>query len=220
MDSQKPPDPGDVLRLLGERAQRLPREELALFLRELLGANRRLGLVSKRDAGGVAARLVERSLELMDFFQAKATGLPRGPEVADIGPGGGFPGLVWKLAWPEIRLSLVERSEKRAAFLAATVAMLGLSGVEVVEEEAAMVCCKEGYAGRFHAVTAMAVAPPERLAAVVWRLLGEAGYFCTIGKVEEKVFEGLISPGLRLESAIAGQTGVFLLYRKIAAGCS
>ncbi len=51
--------------------------------------------------------------------------------VVDVGTGAGFPGLPLKLAFPDIRLALVESVGKKARFLEHLVAALGLSGVEV-----------------------------------------------------------------------------------------
>ncbi|MCS7080830.1 MAG: class I SAM-dependent methyltransferase [Chloracidobacterium sp.] len=45
----------------------------------------------------------------------------------DVGSGGGFPGLVLAVARPDWRLMLAERRAKKAAFLRACVAELGLS---------------------------------------------------------------------------------------------
>ncbi|HLI25755.1 MAG TPA: 16S rRNA (guanine(527)-N(7))-methyltransferase RsmG [Chloroflexota bacterium] len=56
--------------------------------------------------------------------------------VIDVGSGGGFPGLPLKLALPQLRLTLLEATGKKAAFLAHVVAELELEGVTVVAERA------------------------------------------------------------------------------------
>jgi len=48
------------------------------------------------------------------------------PLVADLGSGGGLPGLVVAERWPEARLVLVEAQGRRAAFLGQAIRSLGL----------------------------------------------------------------------------------------------
>jgi 16S rRNA (guanine527-N7)-methyltransferase len=54
----------------------------------------------------------------------------------DVGSGGGFPGLPLKLAFPQLRLTLVESVNKKAEFLRETVAQLGFTNVDVVAQRA------------------------------------------------------------------------------------
>lgn len=56
--------------------------------------------------------------------------------IADLGSGGGFPGLALAVALPEARVALVESVGRKCAFLTATVGELGLANVEVVNARA------------------------------------------------------------------------------------
>jgi 16S rRNA (guanine527-N7)-methyltransferase len=56
--------------------------------------------------------------------------------LVDVGSGGGMPGLPLKIAFPALRVTLVESVNKKAAFLRETVAQLGLDDVEVVAQRA------------------------------------------------------------------------------------
>ena len=51
--------------------------------------------------------------------------------MADVGSGGGLPGLPLKLAVPGIRLTLVESDQKKAAFLRDVIAEMGLEDTTV-----------------------------------------------------------------------------------------
>ena len=56
--------------------------------------------------------------------------------VADLGSGGGFPGLVLAIALPAAHVALVESVGRKCAFLATAVSELGLGNVEVVNARA------------------------------------------------------------------------------------
>ncbi len=50
----------------------------------------------------------------------------------DVGTGAGFPGLVLKIAEPNIKITLVDATEKKTTFLHHVIGTLGLSGLSVV----------------------------------------------------------------------------------------
>lgn len=83
-----------------------------------------------------------------------------GPAVADLGSGAGLPAIPLAIALPELSFTLIERSEKRRAFLTAAVAHLGLRNARVTAHAGGQ---------RFDLVTARAVAPLPELAAAVAR---------------------------------------------------
>jgi len=56
--------------------------------------------------------------------------------IADLGSGGGFPGLALAIALPEARVALVESVGRKCAFLAGAASELGLTNVEVVNARA------------------------------------------------------------------------------------
>lgn len=56
--------------------------------------------------------------------------------VADIGSGGGLPGIPLAIMFPNARFLLIEKSNRRAGFLRSCIASLGLADrVEIVEDE-------------------------------------------------------------------------------------
>jgi 16S rRNA (guanine527-N7)-methyltransferase len=56
--------------------------------------------------------------------------------IADLGSGGGFPGLALAIALPDARVALVESVGRKCAFLAGAASELGLGNVEVVNARA------------------------------------------------------------------------------------
>src|SRR5271154_3705918 len=65
------------------------------------------------------------------MFAASVVNLDNG-RLADVGSGGGFPGLPLKILRPELDLFLVDSNIKKATFLAEAVRELGLTGARVI----------------------------------------------------------------------------------------
>ena len=76
--------------------------------------------------------------------------------IADLGSGGGFPGLALAIALPAARVALVESVGRKCAFLSAAARELGLGNVEVVNARAE--AWRDGLETR-DLVTARALAP-------------------------------------------------------------
>ena len=65
------------------------------------------------------------------FDQKKLTG----KSVIDIGTGAGFPGIPLKIAFPELKITLLDSLNKRVNFLNEVIEMLGLKDVTAIQEE-------------------------------------------------------------------------------------
>ncbi|XUX01362.1 MAG: 16S rRNA (guanine(527)-N(7))-methyltransferase RsmG [Dehalogenimonas sp.] len=59
-----------------------------------------------------------------------------GLRIIDVGAGAGFPSLPLKIAFPQIKLTLLEATGKKAVFISDTVAALDLEGVTVLNARA------------------------------------------------------------------------------------
>jgi 16S rRNA (guanine527-N7)-methyltransferase len=93
---------------------------------------------------------------------AFARSLPTAGRILDVGSGGGLPGIVIAVLRRECDVHLLEATGKKAAFLTAAVAELGLA-VEVHHGRAEDLA-RGPLAASFDIVTARAVAPLSRLA--------------------------------------------------------
>ena len=82
-----------------------------------------------------------------------------GSNVLDLGAGAGFPGVVLKIAWPALRLTLLEATAKKTAFLSELVAALALDQTNVLTGRAETLGHDPALRGRFDVVVARAVAP-------------------------------------------------------------
>lgn len=97
--------------------------------------------------------------------------VPDGCSLLDLGSGAGLPGIVLAMMLPESEVVLLEPALRRATFLEECVAELGLANARVVRARA------EQMAGELavDVVTARAVAPLDRLAAMAVGLLKPGG---------------------------------------------
>lgn len=141
------------LSFLAERADR----ELLIGFRDLLAENREAaGLTSVSELDEIERRHIGESLVLLAALEA--LGVFASPAI-DIGAGGGLPGIPIKIARPELRLTLLEATAKKAAFLRLAVERLGLSGVSVVKSRAEEAAHDPAHREAYSLALARAVAP-------------------------------------------------------------
>jgi 16S rRNA (guanine527-N7)-methyltransferase len=85
-----------------------------------------LGLVSRRDIGRIWERHILDSLRALDCMTTADRVL------ADLGSGGGLPGIPVAIGQPESTMILLEPIRRRASFLELAVDRLGLANAEVI----------------------------------------------------------------------------------------
>ncbi len=93
----------------------------------------------------------------------------------DIGTGAGFPGLVLKIVFPNLKVTLVDSLNKRIKFLKSVIEKLGLKDIEAIHARA------EEYASKkresFDIVTSRAVANMSTLSELCIPFVKTHGYF-------------------------------------------
>jgi 16S rRNA (guanine527-N7)-methyltransferase len=124
---------------------------LAAFVALLLKWNEVYNLTGVRGADEVVDRHLVESFALRPLL--------RGASVADVGSGGGLPGVPLAIVEPERRFTLIESRAKRVRFLRHAVAELGLKNTEVAHGRAEDLPVTQPFA----TVLARAVAPPAEL---------------------------------------------------------
>lgn len=143
----------------------------------VLGSARDLGLLGPGPLEGQLAHA-------LDFVRALAWGWTRRhPEgtpgirrLADLGSGGGLPGLVVAVCLPGADLVLVESQDRRAAFLGAACGRLGLDrGVTVLHDRAERAGRSPGLRAAHDVVTARSFGPPPVTAECAAPLLALGG---------------------------------------------
>ena len=109
----------------------LDRAQLDLFRRyyqEMVEWNRRANLTAVTAWEQVQTRHFLDSLAVSAVLPA---GLLSSGSVVDVGSGAGLPGVPLRIAYPGIRLTLIEATAKKAAFLTHVAQALDLAGVEI-----------------------------------------------------------------------------------------
>lgn len=107
------------------------RSQFALYARELVEWNSRVNLTAITEPEAITVRHFLDSLSV-----AAALDYAPGLRVIDVGTGAGFPGLPLKIVYPELRLTLLEATGKKIAFLDHLIGLLGLSGVDTLHARA------------------------------------------------------------------------------------
>ena len=84
---------------------------------------------------------------------------PKPPaRLIDVGSGGGIPGIVLAIVWPETHVTLVESIAKKTAFLVHVASHFALPNVHIVSERAETLGQDKQYRAQYDMATARAVA--------------------------------------------------------------
>ncbi len=144
-------------------------ERILIYMRLLLESSSRMNLVSRNDLSCILTRHVCDSAQLMPFITD-----PASTEVADIGAGAGFPGVILSILGVG-GVKLIESSSKKCLFLEKVSHETG-ANFSVLNERAEKV-----EALQVDIVTARAVSSLGRVLGYSMRLLKKGG-FCLFHK--------------------------------------
>ncbi len=163
---------------LGVRLDSAQVEAFRRYLREILRWSGRINLTGLRRPEEIVREGFLDSLSCAALFPLDAR------RAVDVGPGAGFPSLPLKILRPQLALTLVEASRKKASFLRHMVRCLSLADVRVVQERAERFAKAAGEAGAYDLAFARAVAAPEEQARLVLPFLRPGGVFLAqVGRV-------------------------------------
>lgn len=109
---------------------------------------------------------------------SKTVDLTQNISLADVGTGAGFPGLVLKIVYPNLKITLIEPLNKRCKFLQSVIDKLKLKDIVVLNERAenAVKTMRES----FDIVTARAVAQLNILSEICVPFVKNNGYFIAL----------------------------------------
>ena len=157
-------------------------DKLEKYYQMLVDANNKFNLTAITD---------KRDVYLKHFYDSILASLVFDSDnfnLCDMGTGAGFPGIVLKIVFPKIRLTLVDATKKKTEFLKEVVSTLNLNDVCVYNdriENFAYLHEKE-----FDIVIARAVARLNILLELASRMIKVNGYFVAMkGSLEEEIDE-------------------------------
>ena len=160
-------------------------QKMEAYIKEIVLFNSAYNLTNTSDRDELVVRHIFDSLAAWGKIQELAK-----DTIADIGSGGGLPGIPLAAAFAcagieDVRFELVERMEKRCAFLENCAAILGLKNVTVVNSEAERVDTEA-----YDLITFRAFRPlDKKMTKTLLRIVKAGGYLCAYKAKLENINE-------------------------------
>ncbi|MFC3789179.1 16S rRNA (guanine(527)-N(7))-methyltransferase RsmG [Paenibacillus sp. GCM10012307] len=164
--------------MLSERGIQLSErqnEQFHIYFKLLVEWNEKMNLTGITEEEAVYEKHFYDSLSLTffkDFNQVKS--------IADIGSGAGFPSLPIKIAFPHLKVTIVDSLNKRILFLKHVVEQLGLTEVSCIHGRAEDVARQADHRDKYDLVTARAVARLASLNELCLPFTKKGGYFASM----------------------------------------
>lgn len=149
-------------------------EQFQKYFELLAEWNEKMNLTAITDASGVALKHFADSLSLLNFVD-----IPQNSSLADVGTGAGFPGVVLKIARPDIKLTLIDSLNKRLVFLGEVCAQLGIEA-ELIHSRAEDGARDEKLRESFDFAVSRAVARMNVLSEYCLPYVKVGGAFCAM----------------------------------------
>ena len=149
-------------------------EQFQKYFELLAEWNEKMNLTAITDESGVALKHFADSLSLLNFVD-----IPQNSSLADVGTGAGFPGVVLKIARPDIKLTLIDSLNKRLVFLGEVCAQLGIEA-ELIHSRAEDGARDEKLRESFDFAVSRAVARMNVLSEYCLPYVKVGGVFCAM----------------------------------------
>ncbi|WP_449077212.1 16S rRNA (guanine(527)-N(7))-methyltransferase RsmG [Ruminococcus sp.] len=149
-------------------------EQFQKYFELLVEWNEKMNLTAITDESGVALKHFADSLSLLNFVD-----IPQNSSLADVGTGAGFPGVVLKIARPDIKLTLIDSLNKRLVFLNEVCSQLGIDA-ELIHSRAEDGARDEKLRESFDFAVSRAVARMNVLSEYCLPYVKVGGAFCAM----------------------------------------
>lgn len=149
-------------------------EQFQKYFELLAEWNEKMNLTAITDESGVALKHFADSLSLLNFVD-----IPQNSSLADVGTGAGFPGVVLKIARPDIKITLIDSLNKRLVFLGEVCAQLGIEA-ELIHSRAEDGARDEKLRESFDFAVSRAVARMNVLSEYCLPYVKVGGAFCAM----------------------------------------
>lgn len=149
-------------------------EQFQKYFELLVEWNEKMNLTAITDESGVALKHFADSLSLLNFVD-----IPQNSTLADVGTGAGFPGVVLKIARPDIKLTLIDSLNKRLVFLNEVCSQLGIDA-ELIHSRAEDGARDEKLRESFDFAVSRAVARMNVLSEYCLPYVKVGGAFCAM----------------------------------------
>ena len=156
-------------------------EKLNKFYNLLIEWNKKINLTRIVD---------EKDVYLKHFYDSltitKEVDLSKVNTLCDVGTGAGFPGIVLKIMYPNLQVTLIDSLQKRVNYLNEIIKVLELTNIEAIHSRG------EDYKGNFDVVTSRAVANIEKLVNYTMHLVSKDGVFIAMkGNIDNELTDSV-----------------------------
>ena len=147
---------------------------LDAFAEQLVETNRQFNLTAITEPADMTVKHFADSLSLFSFAN-----FPQNAKIIDVGTGAGFPGLVLKLARPDLKVTFLDSTRKKLGFIESVLQNAGLSG-EILHRRAEEAGQDKAFREQFDFATARAVSDLRNLAEYCLPFVKAGGYFLSM----------------------------------------
>lgn len=159
------------------------KKQLDTFYKLLIEWNKKMNLTGITEENQVYLKHFYDSLTLI-----KATDLTKSIKLCDVGSGAGFPGIILKIVFPNLDITLIDSLQKRINYLNEVINQLGLTNIKAIHYR--MEDFSKENEEEFDVITARAVANTKLLTEISIKALKTKGQMIFMkAKIDDELID-------------------------------